>query len=111
MKFGELLKVHLLLDGPGRARRGALDACAVEGITLEHGDMSHSYLVWMPRIRQVRCMRSITRLPMSQCSIASKLEDIDMTKKDPHAGRGSQAVPFAHRHRETPGGSEIRTKT
>ena len=48
---------------------------------------------------------------VSQCWSASKLEDIDATKMDLNASRGAQAVPFAHRHRETPGGSEIRTKT
>ena len=29
-----------------------------------------------------------------------KLEDIDVTKKDIHAGRGARAVPFSRRHLE-----------
>ena len=94
------MNVHLPIDSPERVRQGALDARAVEGVMLGYGDLSHSYLVWLPHIRQVRTMRAITRLPLSQRWSASKLEDIDVTKKDIHAGRGARAVPFSRRHRE-----------
>ena len=67
---------------------------------LGYGDLSHSYLVWLPHVRQVRQMRSITRLPLSQSWNASKFEDIDVTKKVLHAERGARAVPFIRRHRE-----------
>ena len=65
LPFAELVNVHLQLDGPAPARRGALEARAVKGIMLGYGDVSHSYLVWLPHIRQVRLVRSITRLPVS----------------------------------------------
>ena len=100
LPFGELVNVHLPINSPERVRQGALDARAVEGVMLGYGDLSHSYLVWLPHLRQVRTMRSITRLPLSQRWSASKLEDIDVTKKDIHAGRGARAVPFTRRHRE-----------
>ena len=67
---------------------------------LGYGDVSHSYFVWMPHLKQVRLMRSITRRPLSQRWSADALEAIDVTKKDFHAGRGSRAVPFSRRQRE-----------
>ena len=58
-----------------------MDARAVRGIMLGYGDLSYSYLVWVPHISQVRLMRSVTRLPLSLRWSASKLEDIAVTKK------------------------------
>ena len=66
LPFGELVHVHLPLDGPAQNRQGALDSRAVDGIMLGYGDVSHSYLVWMPHLQQVRLMRPITRRPLSQ---------------------------------------------
>ena len=97
---GELENVHLPLDGPDQAQRGALDARAISGVMLGYGDVSQSYLVWMPHIKQVRLMRSITLLPFSQRWRADAWKAVDVTKKDLHAGRGAQAVPFARRHRD-----------
>ena len=54
LPFEERVHVHLPLDGPDQAQRGALDARAVEGVMLGFGDFSHSYLVWMLHIKQVR---------------------------------------------------------
>ena len=100
LPFGEQVHVHMPLDGPAQTRGGALDAQAVDGIMLGYGEVSHSYLVCMPHIQQVRLMRSITRRPLSQRWSADALEAVNVTKKDAHAGRGARAVPFARRHRE-----------
>ena len=97
LPFGELVHVHLPLDGPAQNRRGALDSRAVDGVMLGYGDVLHSYFVWMPHLRQVRLMRSITRRPLSQRWSADALEAIDVTKKDLHAARGARAVPFSRR--------------
>ena len=81
LPFEERVHVHLPLDGPDQAQRGALDARAVEGVMLGYGDVSQSYLVWMPHIKQVRLMRSITRLPFSQRWRADAWKAVDVTKK------------------------------
>ena len=97
LPMGEVVHVHLPPDGPDRAERGALDSRAVEGVMLGYGAMSHSYWVWLPHARQVKPMRSITRMPLSQRWSAEKLEDIDVPRKGMHAGRGARAVPFTDR--------------
>ena len=40
--LGELVHVHLPLDGSAQARRGALEARAVEGVMFGYGDVSQS---------------------------------------------------------------------
>ena len=97
LPFGELVHVHLPLDGPAQTKRGALDSRAVDGVMLGYGDTSHSYLVWLPHLQQVLPMRSVTRRPLSQRWDAAALEAITATKKGQHGGRGARAVPFARR--------------
>ena len=82
LPFGELVHVHLPLDGTAQARRGAMGARAVDGVMLGYSDVSHSYFVWLPHLQQVRPMRSITRLPLSQRWSASAQEAITATKRD-----------------------------
>ena len=106
VRFGELVNVHLPVDGPDRANRGALDARAVEGVMLGYGTMSHSYFVWMPHLRQVKLMRSIYRLPESQRWSAEKVGDIDVTVKDQTALRGARTVPLTDREPEGAGPKE-----
>ena len=61
LPFRERMHVHLPLDGPEQIKRGALDERAVEGVMLGYGDVSHSYLVWMPHMKQVRLKRRESR--------------------------------------------------
>ena len=100
LPFGELVNVHLPLDGPAQARRGASEPRAVDCLMLGYGDISHSYFVWLPHLHQVRPMRSITRLPLSQRLGAPALEAITATKMEQHGGRGARAVLFARRQRD-----------
>ena len=99
LPFGERVHVHLPRDSPAQVDGGALDSRAVDGIMLGYGDVSHSYLVWMPHVQQVCLMRSITRRPLSQRWSAEDLQAVNATKKDCHAGRGARAVPFVRRQR------------
>ena len=89
-----MVTVHLLVDGPDRVKKGALDARAVEGIMRGYGTTSRSYLVWLQHLRVVNFMRFIYRPPESQRCNAEKLVDIDVTVKYQTPPRGARAAPL-----------------
>jgi len=93
--FGELVLVHLPIKCPERQAAGALDARSKYGLVLGYGRQRHSYVVYVDGA--VKEYRSIHRLPLSQRWEAAQLEQVAVTPKDVHGGRGARAVPFSDR--------------
>ena len=93
--FGELALVHMPIKGPERRAAGALDARAKYGVILGYGRRRHSYIVFAEGTMTE--YRSIHRLPLSKRWSVEKLEEVNITPKDWHGGRGSRAVPFTER--------------
>ena len=93
--FGELVLVHLPIKSPERQNAGALDAHAKYGIILGYGRQRHSYQVFAEGA--VKEYRTVHRLPLSKRWDTERLEEVNVTPKDLHEGRGSRAVPFTER--------------
>ena len=93
--FAERVLVHLPIKGPERQEAGALDSRAKDGIVLGYGRQRHSYIIFSNGT--VDEYRAIHRLPLSRRWDAAKLQEVNVTPKDLHGGRGSRAVPFTNR--------------
>ena len=93
--FGELVLVHMPIKCPERREAGALAARSKYGLLLGYGRQRHSYMAHVDGT--VKEYRSIHRLPMSLRWDAAKLEQVEITPKDLHGGRGARAVPFTER--------------
>ena len=72
-----------------------MDSRAKEGIVLGYGRQRHSYIIFSNGT--VDEYRAIRRLPLSRRWDAAKLQEVNVTPKDLHGGRGSRAVPFTNR--------------
>ncbi len=93
--FGELVLVHMPIKSPERREAGALASRSKWGIVLGYGRQRHSYIVFTDGA--VKEYRSIHRIPISQRWDVGRVEEVDVTPKDVHGGRGSRAVPFTDR--------------
>ncbi len=93
--FAELVLVHMPIKSPERREAGALASRSKWGIVLGYGRLRHSYLVYTDGA--VKEYRSIHRIPLSQRWDVGRVEEVDITPKDVHGGRGSRAVPFTDR--------------
>ena len=93
--FGELVLAHVPIKSPERQAGGALDARSQWGIVLGYGRQRHSYVVFLDGT--VKEFRTIHRLPLSQRWDLERTEQVNVTPKDLHGGRGSRAVPFTDR--------------
>ena len=93
--FGELVLVHMPIKGPERRDGGALDGRSRWGIVLGYGRQRHSYVVFTEGA--VKEYRSIRRIPLSKRWDVDRMEEVNVTPKDVHGGRGSRAVPFTDR--------------
>ena len=106
--FGELVLVHLPIEGPERREGGALDPRVVEGLLIGYGKDSHSYVVYVDG--HVKQYRSIYRMPLSKRWSAEQLESMHVSWQAAHEGRGARTVPFATRDQVEEAGEPPRTR-